>query len=72
MVVGLAGCGRVSWRRVRSLGSTPWTGAWGVGNLFAHFISSSGAVQPSENRHRIVAGTAAVHSCCPTSAGMGS
>lgn len=70
MVVGLAGCGRASRSRVRSPGSTPWAGAWGVGNLFAHFLKINGAVQPSENAHRIAAAAAAVHSWCPTSAGL--
>lgn len=68
MVVGLAGCGRASRSRVRSPGSTPRAGAWGVGSLFAHFLKINGAVQPSENAHRIAAAAAAVHSWCPASA----
>lgn len=44
----------------------------GVVNLFAHFLKIDGAVQASENPHRIVAVAAAVHSWCLTSAGLGS
>lgn len=67
MVVGLAGCGWVSSSCVHSLDM-----GWGMENLFARFLKINGAVQPSENPHRIVAVTAAAHSWCPTSAGLGS
>lgn len=70
MVVGLAGCGWASQSHVRSPGSTPRAEAWGVGSLFAHFLKINGAVQPSENAHRIVAVAAAVHSWRPSSAGL--
>lgn len=40
MVVGLAGCGQVSWSRVHILDRTPWAGAWGWETCL-HILSRS-------------------------------